>query len=320
MGQIAKAIQTESFQSTQARIEAWEIRNGKAGTEEEIRQAEFEYRGTPWILGNRNAGLLSMSKETIAKARDGIPAGVYPNHNGSIFSPVHTADFIRLVARPHFDFTGHMRHRSISDLMRFIDFHQSLSRYASFGRYRPQTIPDPDKEERYSDEQAFALALYAYVLEPVENRNSIDAVAERGRAIFEREGCAECHVPELGYTNHKLTLVDGFTLPNGHPEHQHVMMQSVHTDPRYALETRKGTGFYKVPSLLGVWRRGPFEHNGSCASLEDWFDRQRLESNYVPTGWKGPPGTSARAIAGHEFGLDLTIADKQALIAFLKTL
>jgi len=303
-----------------ARIEAWEIRNGKAGRDEEVRQAEFEYHGTPWISGNENAGLLSMSKEDIAAARAAIPPGVYPNHNGSIFSPVHTADFIRLVARPHFDFTGHMRHRNVADLMRFIDFHQWASRYASFGQYRPQPIPDPEQEERYSDEQAFALALYAYLLEPPKNVNSMDALANQGRAVFEREGCAECHVPERGYTNHKLTIVDGFTVPVSHPEREHVMPQSVHTDSRYALETRKGTGFYKVPSLLGVSRRGPFEHNGSCATLEDWFDGRRLADDYVPTGWKGVPGTSARAVRGHEFGLDVTKDDKKALIAFLRTL
>jgi len=36
--------------------------------------------------------------------------------------------------------------------------------------------------------------------------------------------------------------------------------------------TRKGTGYYKVPSLRGLWYRGPYEHDGSVATLEDWFD------------------------------------------------
>jgi hypothetical protein len=33
--------------------------------------------------------------------------------------------------------------------------------------------------------------------------------------------------------------------------------------------------------------RGPFEHNGSIATLEDWFDPQRLRDDYVPTGFSG---------------------------------
>ncbi|MGE0758925.1 MAG: hypothetical protein AB7O38_18030 [Pirellulaceae bacterium] len=79
------------------------------------------------------------------------------------------------------------------------------------------------------------------------------------------------------------------------------------------------TGYYKVPSLKGVWYRGPFEHNGSVATLEDWFDPNRLKDDYVPTGFKGI-GSKTRAVKGHEFGLQLSAEDKRALIAFLKTL
>jgi len=51
---------------------------------------------------------------------------------------------------------------------------------------------------------------------------------------------------------------------------------SVGTDPDLSLKTRRGTGYYKAPSLKGVWYRGPFEHNGSVLTLEDWFDPRRL--------------------------------------------
>ncbi len=75
----------------------------------------------------------------------------------------------------------------------------------------------------------------------------------------------------------------------------------------------------KVPSLQGVWYRGPFEHNGSVATLEDWFDPKRLNPEYVPTGFKGY-AMQTRAVKGHEFGLNLSTDDKRALIAFVKTL
>jgi len=91
------------------------------------------------------------------------------------------------------------------------------------------------------------------------------------------------------------------------------------TDLRAKVQNRRGTGYYKVPSLKGVWYRGPFEHNGSVATLEDWFDPRRLQPDNVPTGYKGY-GASPRAVTGHPFGLDLTPEDKRALIAFLKTL
>jgi hypothetical protein len=78
-------------------------------------------------------------------------------------------------------------------------------------------------------------------------------------------------------------------------------------------------GTYKVPSLKGVWYRGPFEHNGSVATLEDGFDKRRLRDDYVPTGFRGF-GVTTRAVKGHEFGLSLTREERTALIDFLKTL
>ena len=108
-------------------------------------------------------------------------------------------------------------------------------------------------------------------------------------------------------------------MPEGHRKTYDILWSSVGTDPRLALQTRRGTGYYKVPSLKGVWYRGPFEHNGSVATLEDWFDPQRLRDDYVPTGFRGA-GVNVRAIKGHPFGLDLSPADRKALIEFLKTL
>jgi len=58
-------------------------------------------------------------------------------------------------------------------------------------------------------------------------------------------------------------------------------------DPGLALETRKGTGYYKVPSLIGVWHRRVVEHSGSV-TLDDWFDLKRLRDDYVFSGWKRP--------------------------------
>jgi hypothetical protein len=136
--------------------------------------------------------------------------------------------------------------------------------------------------------------------------------------VFTRAGCASCHTPPL-YTNNKLTPAEGFTIPDLHMERFDILPVSVGTDPNSALKTRRGTGYYKIPSLRGVWYRGPFEHNGSVATLEDWFDPRRLRDDYVPTGHIGY-GLKTRAVKGHRFGLDLPAEDKTALIAFLKTL
>jgi CxxC motif-containing protein (DUF1111 family) len=184
---------------------------------------------------------------------------------------------------------------------------------------RSQSQPsDPSTQSRYSDEQLYALALYIYSLKPPPNPNKFDHQAARGQKVFEREGCAICHAPPL-YTNNMLTLVNGFKTPEDHLKKYNIFPVSVGSDPRLALRTRRGAGYYKTPSLKGVWYRGPFEHNGSAATLEDWFDPRRLRNDYEPTGFRGA-GVKTRAVKGHLFGLNLSAADRQALIAFLKTL
>src|SRR5262249_31713516 len=150
--------------------------------------------------------------------------------------------------------------------------------------------------------------------EPPPNPNPATPVTARGKKIFLREGCATCHTPPL-YTNNKLTPANGFDPPPDHLKQYDLMPDRVGTDPFLTLATRRGTGYYKVPSLKGLWYRGMFPHDGSCATLEDWFDASRLREDYVPTGFRGV-GTQKRAVSGHQFGLKLSASDKAALIAF----
>src|SRR5215813_766242 len=132
------------------------------------------------------------------------------------------------------------------------------------------------------------------------NPNGFDEKAENGQKIFAREGCATCHTPPL-YTSNKLTLAQGFTPPKDAPAALDILRISVGTDPGLALSTRKGTGYYKIPSLRGVWYRGHYLHDGSVASLEEMFDPDRLKEAHSPGGWT-PVGQQTRAIKGHEFG------------------
>jgi hypothetical protein len=211
--------------------------------------------------------------------------------------------------------------------MRYAALNQDADAMARYGDYVPQeefplgkAPADPAKVDsgRYSDEQLYALALYIYSLKPPQNPNQFDALAAYGQQVFERERCVTCHTPPL-YTNNKLTPALGFTPPAGDVAKYDVLNVSVGTDSALATKTRRGTGYYKVPSLKGVWYRGPFEHNGSVATLEDWFDPRRLRDDYVPTGFNGF-GVQSRAVKGHAFGLHLPADEKKALIAFLKTL
>jgi hypothetical protein len=292
-------------------------------TPERTRAFERAFFGAPWIKPDPQTNLDQLSVEEIFQYHSAIPAGVIARQGTSPLSPAQIPDLIGVKDRKYLDHTGLLIHRSIADLMRYSALNQGGSDVASFGGFIPaardfHTLPDPSTQGRYSDEQLYALALYIYSLKPPPNPNKVDRLAERGQEVFKNEGCAVCHTPPL-YTNNKLTPAAGFTVPDDHREKFDISSVSVGTDNYLAMKTRRGTGYYKVPSLKGLWYRGPFEHNGSVATLEDWFDPRRLSDDYIPTGFRGA-GVKARSVKGHAFGLDLSTQDRRALIAFLRTL
>jgi hypothetical protein len=273
--------------------------------------------GTPWLRDDLDRQFDHMSLDDILNGFD-EPAGVMPCHDSSLFSPVQVPDLIGVRKRKYLDHTGHMLHRNIGDLMRF-SVHVQGNTVAGFGEYKlPAPIPEFEFEQRMSDAQLYALARYLYSLQPPPNPNTPSHLSIVGEQIFKREGCGNCHTQPL-YTNNTLTPANGFVPPPEHLKKYAITRINVGTDSTLALRTRKATGYYKVPSLKGVWLRGPFEHNGSVATLEDWFDPARLHDDYVPTGFRGF-GLKTRAVKGHEFGLSLLPQEKKALIAFLRTL
>lgn len=275
---------------------------------------------TPWVQPDQLQDYDKITLNDFADMMGALVPGVQVRPGVSLAYPVQVPDLIGVKDRRYLDRTGLQFHRSIADMMRYAALNQGasfLSTYLDFIPRGPLTDPT-DIRPRYSDEELYALSLYIYSLKPPPNPNKFDAQAARGKKIFDREGCNYCHTPPL-YTSNKLTPVEGFTVPNEHRAKYAILSISVGTDPGLALNTRRGTGYYKVPSLKGVWYRGPFEHSGSVATLEDWFDPRRLNDDYVPTGFRGA-GVKARAVKGHLFGLDLPESERKALIAFLKTL
>ena len=278
--------------------------------------------GAPWLRPDPADLANTLSSEEIAAKFDAIPPGVVVRHRSSLDNPTAIPDLIGIKDRRYLDRTGLVLHRGIGDMMRYAALNNEMDFLSKFGDFIPsgqnfRTLPEPATQLRYSDEQLYALSLYLYSLKPPPNPNKASTSTRRGEKLFS-ESCAGCHTPPF-YSNNKLVPALGFTSPASHRTKYDVLPGVIDTDAGLTMNTRRGTGYYKVPSLLGVWYRGPFEHSGSVATLEDWFDPNRLRDDYVPTGFKGIGGKT-RAVKGHEFGLRLPPDDKKALIAFLNTL
>lgn len=284
---------------------------------------------SPWVAGDPHGKLLAEGKETILEAYRAVPEGAFGRQGTSILFPPQTPNLIGVKDRKYLDHGGLGQHRGIEDMMRYIAMNQAMDFLNLYGDYSPlgltrerlnsgRPIIFPGTYDRHSDAQLYAIAKYVYSLTPPDNPNKPSALSEKGKLIFAQQGCVTCHTPPL-FTNNLLTPADGFAIPDEHYDKYDIFDISVGTDPGYTFFTRRGTGYYKVPSLLGLWYRGPFLHDASLANLEDILDPARLQPDYVPTGFK-PYNVKTKPVPGHEFGMDLDADSKKALIAYLKTL
>ncbi len=280
--------------------------------------------GVPWLANDPHARFKTMSDEQVheflSQERGGAPPGTtFARFNGSPLYETRMADLRGVRDRRYLDATGSHVNRGPEDIARY----GILVEYADAAIFGPHhMLPEATLQGavRPPDEAMYALGLYIYSLAPAPSPYPFDELARKGKEIFHDNGCAVCHTPPV-YTNNKLIPVPGFEPPLNDPATARldVSNRRVNTDPGLALLTRKGTGYYKVPSLRGLWYRGLYSHCGAVTSLEEWFDPKRLRSDFVPSGFRGP-GVRQMAVPGHDFGLDLSEQDRQALIAFLRTL
>jgi mono/diheme cytochrome c family protein len=274
--------------------------------------------GAPWVADDVHLSFKTMPPPQLGPVlRGAFAVGLFPRWNGSAYYPTKIPDLIGIKERKYIDHTATHLHRGPGDVMRYAAL-VTYSDSSDFGPHRMLSDAQRTVPMRAPDDLLYALTQYLYALQPPANPNASDPKIPAGQRLFEREGCASCHVPPL-YTSNKLTLAEGFAPPADHPLAADILRVSVGTHPGLALKTRKGTGFYKVPSLKGVWYRGRYLHDGAVTSLEEMFNAARLADDFVPTGFI-PPGQKTRAVKGHESGLKLTPAEKSELLAFLRSL
>jgi mono/diheme cytochrome c family protein len=272
----------------------------------------------PWIKDDIHESLKTATPGQIGTLFVAAAApGLFPRWNGSAFYPTKTPDLIGLKDRKYIDHTATHQHRGPGDVMRYAAL-VTYSDASDFGPHRLLTDEQRRIPFRAPDEVLYALTMFIYSLQPPPNPHANDPNIAAGARVFNREGCSGCHTPPL-YTNNRLTLALGFTPPPDHFKFLDIMRVSVGTDPNLALKTRKATGYYKVPSLKGVWYRGRYLHDGSLTTLEEMFDPARLRDDYVPTGFR-LPGQKTSRVPGHIFGMKLSETDRAALLSFLRSL
>jgi mono/diheme cytochrome c family protein len=148
-------------------------------------------------------------------------------------------------------------------------------------RQETQILHANRERTRPPRELAWALAMYLYSLQPPAHEVAVDATAQRGRELFAKH-CDGCHTDGNG---------------SGVP----VDVRRVGTDPALANGTSRGTGRYRPAPLVRVDLAAPYLHDGSVATLEDLLD-------------------PSRSTPGHTFGTRLPAHDRDALIAWLRTL
>lgn len=149
-------------------------------------------------------------------------------------------------------------------------------------RQETQLLHANQERVRPPRELAWALALYVYSLTPPRRAAVAPTTAAAvGKELF-TEHCGHCHRDE----NY-----------GGLP----VSADSIGTDPMLARGSARGTGLYRPAPLTRVIDAAPYFHDGTVGDLAAVLDPERK-------------------VPGHRYGTTLPESEREALIAFMKTL
>jgi hypothetical protein len=287
-----------------------------------LHEMSEDYR-VPSLKNDPNLAVLDLPANKIAELYQQNPLGSHARTNTSVLFPVKIANLIGVQDMRYFDRTGTSRNRGIADLMRYSELiADSSDALTTYGKgpdaaLNLQYMGLAQGVHRTPDALLYALAKYLESLQPPANPNPVNALSRHGEEVFKKLECGRCHTPPL-YTSNKLTLAEGFEPTPELMKDVDAMAVSLGTDPNLALNTRKGTGFYRIPSLRMVWLQACLLHNCALGTLEEMFDRARLKPDFRASNWDA--SVPAHAVNGHLKGLDLSPEDRAALIAFLRTL
>ncbi|PWK07428.1 beta-propeller fold lactonase family protein [Tumebacillus permanentifrigoris] len=133
---------------------------------------------------------------------------------------------------------------------------------------------------------------------------TMTTAAQNGQHVFQTAGCATCHAGS-GYTDSNLALgSDGkLTITNTTKLHDVVTANAKDVgtagDARGNMQNSRTPQQFDTPTLLGIYSRAPYFHDGSAKTLEEVFSH---------------PGTH------HDKTQNLSESDFKDLVEFLKEL
>ena len=176
-------------------------------------------------------------------------------------------------------------------------------------------------------------------------------LAAQGAPLFQAH-CAECHAPGGKRNLHPIDVDEVGTDPHRvwqWTKSQVDSWKKMATEYQrkynadWTLDMEKNNGYVAV-LLDGIWVRGPYLHNGSVPSLRDLLNKPEERPKQFYRGYDLLDGKNVGYVSnlpaspqgipfflldttlpgngneGHEYGTDLSAAEKDALVEYLKTL
>lgn len=164
------------------------------------------------------------------------------------------------------------------------------------------TVHGPGVDDAQMDEnQLEAVANYMRLLVPPSARDTQEPEVIRGRALFEKTGCAKCHVP-----SHKTGPSPFAVLANKTIEpYTDLLLHDVGPGKAIAEKGKQASRReFRTPPLWGVGRiGGPFWHDGSAPDLDAAIRKHEGEAIKIRDAYS-----------------ELAEADRKAILRFLESL
>jgi CxxC motif-containing protein (DUF1111 family) len=160
----------------------------------------------------------------------------------------------------------------------------------TFGRnVDDDDVPDPEATSTTVDR----IAVFVELLAPPPRTRTEEGLEDEGEAVFERIGCARCHVPELRTADG--TPVRAYT---------DLLLHDVADPESPGIEQgQAGIHDFRTPPLWGLGRSGPYLHDGRAHTVEAAIEAHAGEA----------AGARDRFTAASD-------AERRALLAFLASL